>query len=146
MSKFLNFNLLFLLGFTPLSLAFLSGCNNKNTEPNQTLKAVEAIERIEGVAALGQLNPHGAVRKLAAPTSGMGGTPRLSKILVREGESIVKGQILAVFDNRPKLKTNLKSEQANLNTLTSEIKIKKREIIILLMFILKPVKISIVKY
>ena len=40
----------------------------------------------------------------------------------------IKDQILAVFDNRPKLEANLKSAQANLNILMSEIRIKKREI------------------
>ena len=35
---------------------------------------------------------------------------------------------MAVFDNRPKLAADLKYEQANLNTLMSEIKISKREI------------------
>jgi len=100
----------------------ISGCNNKDLEVNQTLKNIEVVDRIEGVAALGQLNPLGEVRKLAAPTSGKGGTPRLSKLLIREGESIVKDQILAVFDNRPKLEANLKSAQANLNILMSEIR------------------------
>jgi len=77
---------------------------------------------------LGQLNPLGEVRKLAAPTSGKGGTPRLSRLLVQEGDSIAKDQILAVFDNRPKLEAELAFEQANLNILMNEIRIQKREI------------------
>ena len=64
---------------------------------------------LRAVAALGQLNPLGEIRKLAAPNSGKGGTPRLSKLLlVREGDSVIKDQILAVFDNRPKLESDLK--------------------------------------
>ena len=70
----------FLLGFTPLYLTFISGCNNKDLEVNQTLKDIELVDRIDGVAALGKLNPLGEVRKLAAPNSGKGGTPRLSKL------------------------------------------------------------------
>ncbi len=128
MYKHLSIKLLFLLGITPLSVFFISGCNNKDLEVNQTLKKAEIVERIEGVAALGQLNPFGEIRKLAAPTSGKGGTPRLSKLLIREGEYIVKDQVLAVFDNRPKLEANLKSERANLDILMSEINIKEREI------------------
>ena len=128
MFKYLSLKILFPLGITPLCVLLLSGCDNKNLEVNQSLKEIQVVDRIEGVAALGQLNPLGEVRKLAAPNRGKGGTPRLSKLLIQEGDSIIKDQILAVFDNRPKLEANLKSAQANLNILMSEIRIKKREI------------------
>ena len=128
MFKYKSLKILFPLGITPLCMLLLSGCDNKNLEVNQSLKEIQVVDRIEGVAALGQLNPLGEVRKLAAPNSGKGGIPRLSKLLIREGDSIIKDQILAVFDNRPKLEANLKSAQANLNILMSEIRIKKREI------------------
>ena len=122
------FNSLILSFLTPLCFLFFYGCNNRNLEENQISSNSEYVERVKGVAALGQLNPLGEVRKLAAPTSGKGGTPRLSKLLVKEGESIIEGQILAVFDNRPKLEADLALEQANLNILMNEIRIQKREI------------------
>ena len=128
MIKYSSFKFLFLFGITPLSLFLVSGCNNKSIEVNQALINNEVVDRIEGVAALGQLNPLGEVRELAAPNSGKGGTPRLSKLLIQEGESIIKDQVLAIFDNRPKLKANLNSAQANLNILMNEIMIKKREV------------------
>ena len=128
MFKYVSLKFFYFIGITPLCMLIISGCNNKDLEVNQTLINNEVVDRIEGVAALGQLNPLGEIRKLAAPTSGKGGTPRLSKLLVREGDSIIKDQILAVFDNRPKLEADLKSAQANLNILISEIRIKNREI------------------
>ena len=128
MFKYISFKFLFFLGVSPLCLLLISGCNNKDIEVNQNLDNNELVDRIDAVAALGQLNPLGEVRKLAAPNSGKGGTPRLSKLLIGEGDSVHKEQILAVFDNRPKLEANLKSAQANLNILMSEIRIKKREI------------------
>ena len=128
MFKYLSLKFLFFLGLSPLCLLLISGCNNKDIEVNQNLNNNELVDRIDAVAALGQLNPLGEVRKLAAPNSGKGGTPRLSKLLIGEGDSVYKEQILAVFDNRPKLEANLKSAQANLNILMSEISIKKREI------------------
>ena len=128
MFKYISFKFLFFLGVSPLCLLLISGCNNKDIEVNQNLDNNELVDRINAVAALGQLNPLGEVRKLAAPNSGKGGTPRLSKLLIGEGDSVHKEQILAVFDNRPKLEANLKSAQANLNILMSEISIKKREI------------------
>ena len=128
MLKNLNFKFLLLSCFTPFFLVFLYGCNNEQPEQNQFSSNIEIVDRIEAVAALGQLNPLGEVRKLAAPNSGKGGTPRLSKLLVNEGESVSKGQILAVFDNRPKIKANLAFEKANLNILINQIRIQKREI------------------
>ena len=128
MFKYISFKFLFFLGISPLCLLLISGCNNKDIKVNQNLDNNELVDRIDAVAALGQLNPLGEVRKLAAPNSGKGGTPRLSKLLIGEGDSVHKEQILAVFDNRPKLEANLKSAQANLNILMSEISIKKREI------------------
>ena len=128
MFKYISFKFLFFLGVSPLCLLLISGCNNKDIEVNQNLDNNELVDRIDSVAALGQLNPLGEVRKLAAPNSGKGGTPRLSKLLIGEGDSVYKEQILAVFDNRPKLEANLKSAQANLKILMSEISIKKREI------------------
>ena len=119
---------LFFYFITPLCLVLLYGCNKKDLEANQLSYNNQVVEKIEGVAALGQLNPLGEVRKLAAPTSGKGGTPRLAKLLVKEGDSIIKDQVLAVFDNRPKLEADLEYEKAKLNILINEIRIQKREI------------------
>ena len=64
----------------------------------------QSIEvKLEAVAALGQLSPSGEVRMLAAPTSSFGGTPRIKDVLIEEGEEIKKGDILAIFDNQPKI-------------------------------------------
>ena len=128
MIKYSSLKFLFILGVTPIFLALIGGCKNQDFKVNQTLINTEVVDRVEGVAALGQLIPLGEVRKLAAPNSGQGGTPRISQLLIREGDSITHGQILAIFDNRPKLEANLKSAQANLNILMNEIRIKKREI------------------
>ena len=128
MYKYLSSKSLFLLGFTPLCMILISGCNNKNLDSIKSVENTEVVDRIEAVAALGQLNPVGEIRELAAPNSSKGGIPRLYKLLIREGDSIVKDQALAVFDNRPKLEANLKSAKANLNILEREISIQKREI------------------
>jgi len=128
MFKYFSIKSIFLGFVTPIFLVLLYGCNNKSLQDNQLSNSIDTVEKIEGVAALGKLNPLGEVRKLAAPNSGMGGTPRLSKLLVKEGDSIFKDQILAVFDNRPNLEADLTFEQANLNILINEIKSQKREI------------------
>ena len=122
------FKLLFFSFFTPIFLVSIYGCKSNDLEKKQISSKSEIVEKITGVAALGQLNPLGEIRKLAPPTSGKGGTPRLSKLLVKEGDSIFKNQILAVFDNRPKLEADLEVELANLKILINQIRIQKREI------------------
>ena len=129
LEMFRNYPFKFFITFiATLCLAIFSGCKNKEFKKNNPIIKSEIIEKIEGVAALGQLNPLGEVRKLAAPTTGKGGTPRLSKLLVQEGDLILKDQILAVFDNRPKLEAELSIELANLKILINDIRIQKREI------------------
>ena len=113
---------------TPVFLLLSYGCNNNSLVDYELADNNQIVEEIESVAALGQLNPLGEVRKLAAPNSGKGGTPRLSELFVKEGDTIVRGQVLAVFDNRPKLEANLVFEQANLDILINQIRIQKREI------------------
>ena len=128
MFKKIPFKLLYFSCITPLCLLLFYGCNNKDVDENSLSADNEVVEKVQGVAALGQLTPLGEVRELAAPTSGKGATPRLTKLFVQEGDSIVVNQVLAVFDNRPKLEADLKFEIANLNILVNEIRIQKREI------------------
>ena len=82
----------------------------------------------EAVAALGRLAPAGDVRRLAAPISGFGGTPRVVELLVSEGESLRTGQVLARFDNRPQIQADLAGVQARLRTRAAEVKLQVREV------------------
>ena len=128
MLKKYPFKFLLSIFISPLCLVLFYGCNNKDLDKKVYSENTDVVEKVEAVAALGQLSPLGEIRKLAAPTSGKGGTPRLSKLLVQEGDSIIKDQILAVFDNRPKLEADLAVELANLNILMNEIRIQRREV------------------
>jgi HlyD family secretion protein len=58
---------------------------------------------LEAVSALGRLEPAGDVRKLAAPVTDFGASPRLTELFVQEGQPVQAGQVLATFDNRPTL-------------------------------------------
>ena len=57
--------------------------------------AAATAPRLEAVSALGTLLPAGDVRRLAAPTSAMGGSPRLLSLAVEEGQRVKQGQLLA---------------------------------------------------
>lgn len=84
--------------------------------------------RKEAVAALGQLEPEGDIRKLAAPTSGIAGTPRVAALLVAEGDSIQRGQVLARFDHRDGLLADLEGVDARLRSLEQEIRLQTIEV------------------
>ena len=71
---------------------------------------------LEAVSALGRLEPAGDIRKLAAPVTDFGASPRLSALFVQEGQPVQSGQVLASFDNRPTL---LAQENLLLTRMTS---------------------------
>ena len=89
---------------------------------------IDPPQRIEPVAALGQLEPAGDVLELAAPTAGQPGTPRVSTLFVSEGEAISKGQVLALFDNREGLLADVQRVQAQIRSLKAQISLRQREV------------------
>jgi HlyD family secretion protein len=90
--------------------------------------ATAAAPRLEAVSALGTLQPAGDVRRLAAPTSAMGGSPRLLSLAVEEGQRVKQGQLLATFDSRPKLVADLAALQARITSLQVQIRMQTREV------------------
>jgi len=121
--------LIYLFLFTPLSLGVISCTgNNKSSSKSEEEINVDFIPPITAVAALGQLSPSGEVRQLAAPISQFGSSPRVVEILVNEGEFVKKGDILAVFENREKLVSDLERNENLIKTINDEIDLKKDQI------------------
>ena len=87
-SKFKNLICYFWI-LLPLSIGLGSCSQNKklSSSANQEITS-NVIPSIEAVAALGQLSPAGEIRELAAPISQFGSTPRLSELLVNEGDFV----------------------------------------------------------
>ena len=123
--KYLFWILVPFLGFMGSSLLSVFTYQNQQSTENEI--STPAARPIEAVAALGQLSPLGDVRRLAAPVSGFGGTPRVSGLLIREGDLVKEGQVLAVFDNRPQILADLEGVHARINTLDINIKIQTTE-------------------
>ncbi len=90
--------------------------------------AVVSTSRLEAVSALGTLLPAGDVRRLASPTSEMGGSPRLLSLAVQEGQRVKAGQLLATFDSRPKLLADVAAVQARIASLQVQIRLQSREV------------------
>ena len=114
-----------------IMIPFLLGnfsCSNKNSNQISSEENSEVVPTITGVAALGQLIPKGEVRKLASPVSQFGSFPRVQEILVKEGDYVNKGSILAIFENNKKLKANLFKKQKLIETIQKEISLKKDQI------------------
>ena len=80
------------------------------------------------MAALGQLEPAGDIRNLAAPNAGMAGTPRVASLRVNEGDAITRGQVLAAFDHRDGLLADLERVNAQLRSLDQEIRLQTIEV------------------
>ncbi|BDA68884.1 DevB family ABC exporter membrane fusion protein [Rivularia sp. IAM M-261] len=61
------------------------------------------------VSALGHLRPEGEVVNLSTPTTinGLGGS-RVGKLLVKEGDKVKAGQVIAILDNHQNLLASLK--------------------------------------
>ncbi|ABB49816.1 ABC transporter component-like protein [Prochlorococcus marinus str. MIT 9312] len=128
LKTFKNFFIYFLL-FTPLSLGVIScSSNNKSNSKLKEEITAEFIQPITAVAALGQLSPSGEIRQLAAPISQFGSSPRIIEILVKEGDFVKKGDILAIFENREKLISDLERNKNLINTVNDEIVLKKDQI------------------
>jgi HlyD family secretion protein len=82
----------------------------------------------EAVAALGRLQPAGDIRVLAAPIAGVGGSPRLTRLLVNEGDRVERDQLLALFDTGPSLAAEQQLIQTRLNNLARRLRVEQREL------------------
>ena len=129
-NKFKNL-IFYLLIFLPLSIGVSSCYSNKKLSSSsiniEELNS-DVISSIEAVAALGQLSPAGEIRQLAAPISQFGSSPRLSELLVNEGDFVKKGSVLAIFENRKKLIADLEKKNNLIKTNDLEISLKEDQI------------------
>ena len=78
------------------------------------------------VAALGYIEPRGQVRRLAGANNG-GAAARVAELLVDEGDTVVEGQVLAVFDNVPRLRAERQVLQAKMDSLARQLEVVRSE-------------------
>ena len=126
--KFPKFLLLSLI-LSPFLFINFSCSNEKKFKEYENLNLEqENIPSLKGVAALGQLSPAGEVRKLASPVSQFGTFPRVIELFVKEGDYVEKNTVLATFENREKLKSDLEKKEYLLETNDLEISLKEDQI------------------
>jgi HlyD family secretion protein len=69
----------------------------------------EITPTIRAVSALGHLRPEGEVTYLSAPSALNGlGVNRVAKLLVKEGDTVKTGQVIAILDSYENLQTSVK--------------------------------------
>lgn len=71
------------------------------------------------VTALGRLEPKEEVIKLAAPNAGEGN--RVEQLLVKEGDRVKLGQVIAIMDGRDRLQASLKEAQRQVQVAQSRL-------------------------
>ena len=125
----LGVNRLWWFGGAALLLVLAVAVVRQQRTPAVKAPVVAATPRNqEAVAALGRLEPAGDVRLLAAPISGIGGSPRISELLVEEGDRVSSGQLLARFDTAPTLVAQQRLIEARLRNLDTRLAVQTRDI------------------
>tara|TARA_B100001121_G_scaffold309189_2_gene335234 strand:- start:925 stop:1839 length:915 start_codon:yes stop_codon:yes gene_type:complete len=126
--KFFKNNIVVFIFIIPIS-GFLISCGRTVEENKKNINLInnENLE-LKAVAALGKLSPAGEIRKLAAPITQFGSSPRLTKLFVNEGAFVKKGKVLAEFENKKKLTTDLEAFTDLIKANEEEINLKKEQI------------------
>lgn len=122
-----------IIGLVSLTACTFKSSNTKTTAPpTPALPTQPEDKRAQarlnaGVSALGTLEPEGDVHVLAGPVLQMGGAPRVRSILVREGERVREGQLVATFDNFDNVVTERNRVLANISSKKAEIAVLESE-------------------
>lgn len=89
-------------------------------------EAVTSLPVAHYVAALGYIEPRGQVQRLAGPNDGAA-TARVARLLVKEGDQVVQGQELVVFDSIPRLQAQRRQLQMQVDSLARQLELSRRE-------------------
>ncbi|MBW4512800.1 MAG: HlyD family efflux transporter periplasmic adaptor subunit [Scytonematopsis contorta HA4267-MV1] len=90
------------LGVGTVGIAFAIFLQTRIPPKQQALSDVP-VQPVKAVTSLGRLEPQGEVIQLAASTSGS----RIGELLVKVGDKVQQGQIIAILDTRNRLKAAL---------------------------------------
>ena len=103
--------------------------------PPEATVAAEALQAEEAaaslpvaryVAALGYIEPRGEVQRLAGPNDGAA-TARVARLLVKEGDQVVQGQELVVFDSIPRLQAQRHQLRTQMDSLARQLELSRSE-------------------
>lgn len=93
----------------------------QSTQAKQPQTTVVEPPKIRTVTALGRLEPQGEIIKLSAPTSNNGN--RVEQLLVKEGDRIKAGQVIAILDSRDRLQAAFEQSQEDVRVAQAKLAI-----------------------
>ena len=98
----------------------------RSLSPSSQAQPTEnASPKAKTVKALGYLEPQGKVIKLAAPSSSSGGNSRVEKLLVKQGDTVKAGQVVAILDSRDRLEASLAEAEEQVKVALSNLEVVK---------------------
>lgn len=83
----------------PVALAAGLLATTRMEQLKKLTSAVSVAPIPNTISAIGRLEPKGEIIKLSAP-AGLSGNSRVQQLLVREGQRVQQGQVVAILDNR----------------------------------------------
>jgi HlyD family secretion protein len=95
-NKFLILAIALALAALGVSIWFVIGRLSSNPSPTSSTPA-STKEQPKTISALGRLEPQGEVVKVASPSAL--GTSRIVKLMVKEGDVVKQGQVIAILDS-----------------------------------------------
>jgi HlyD family secretion protein len=98
-NKFLIPAIAIALSLLGVSIWFVLGRSSNNSAQTSSapVNSSTTKEQTRAISALGRLEPQGEVVKVASPSAL--GTSRIVKLLVKEGDTVKEGQVIAILDS-----------------------------------------------
>jgi len=96
-NKFLIPAIALALAALGVSIWFVIGRFSSNPSSTNSTSATSTKEQPKAISALGRLEPQGEVVKVASPSAL--GTSRIVKLMVKEGDVVKQGQVIAILDS-----------------------------------------------
>ncbi len=104
----------------PAGLHYAGMFAQKPPEVQSAKSVAPKPEVATAVTSLGRLEPLGEVIKISAPGT-QSGKGTLSQLMVKEGDRVTKGQIIAILDNRQRLEAALAKAQEDVKVSQSNL-------------------------
>ena len=91
----------------------------QSTQQRSVPAPAVSVPQITKVTALGRLEPRGEVIQLSAPTSAEGS--RVAQLLVKQGDKVNAGQVIAILDSRDRLLASLEQAKEQVSIAQSKL-------------------------
>ena len=91
----------------------------QSTQQRSVPAPAVSVPQITKVTALGRLEPRGEVIQLSAPTSAEGS--RVAQLLVKQGDKVKAGQVIAILDSRDRLLASLEQAKEQVSVAQSKL-------------------------